>query len=122
VTRRWWQSSLENGSHKGILLIFDHRSGFCHFQSGFQKMTFAPQPKNAPGHKTRLPLLILFFVFFVYATTGYFLFHWRLAIYVLYPVYATHVFNIFCVKIVAIRNKSVLKIVGKRAFTNAAKQ
>ena len=31
-------------------------------------------------------------------------------------------FNIFCVKCVAIRNKSVLKIVSKRAFSNAAKQ
>ena len=31
-------------------------------------------------------------------------------------------FNIFCVKRVAIRNKPVLKIVGKRASSNAAKQ
>jgi hypothetical protein len=59
----WWQSSLENGLHKSILSIFDCRGGFCHFQSGFQKMTFTPQSKNAPNRLTRLPLLILFFIF-----------------------------------------------------------
>jgi hypothetical protein len=112
----WWQSSLENGLHKSILPIFDCRGDFCHFQSGFQKMTIMPQSKNAPGHITRLPLLILFFVFFVYATTRYFIFYWRLAFYVLYLVYATCFFNIICVKCVAIRNKCVLKIVSKRAF------
>ena len=51
----WWQSSLENRLHKSILLIFNRRSGFCHFQSGFQKMTPTPRSKNAPNGLTPPP-------------------------------------------------------------------
>ena len=81
-----------------------------------------PQPKNAPGHITRLPLLILFFVFFRvrFDEIFYILLAFSHLCFISRVRYVC--FNIICVKRAAIRNIFVLKIVSKRAFSNAAKQ
>lgn len=90
----------------------------CWFSGRFSKNDSQGSTKKCPHSPPRLPPLTLFF--FALAVTGYILLAYSLLY--IYSVHAASDFDIFCVKIAAMRNKSVSKIVCKRAFQNAAKQ